>query len=120
MSQVAVSDGHIDEKEVTQIAGILTRLTGQGYDRARVRQLLTQMQGAGIDLEGICPSLSEKDRQMVMEAALHVAVADGQIHPDEYQLISRIAGLLQIDGSTFRGTLQRIAMQMNVSPNPAV
>lgn len=109
MGHVAISDGHIHEKEVTQIAGILTRLTGRGYDRGRVRLLLQQIQMHGNDVHQIGHGLNEKERRIVMEAALHIAVADGHIDPAEYQLVSQIASRLQISGDDFRAALGRIS-----------
>lgn len=113
MAHVAVCDGNIDNNEVSQIAGILTRLTGRGYDRDRVMQLLQQIQMQGNDINHLGEGLSEAECKIVMEAALNVAVADGQIHPNEYNVVSQIANRLRIDGGEFRTALTRISARMH-------
>lgn len=40
MSQVALADGSIDDREIRQISSILTRLTGRGYSVEQVADLL--------------------------------------------------------------------------------
>lgn len=113
MCHVAVSDGHIDESEVSQIAAILTRLTGRGFDRDRVRGLLNQILATTVDVNQIGADLTEQERRIVMEAALNIAVADGEIHPNEYQLVSQIATAMRIGGDEFRQALARISATMH-------
>jgi hypothetical protein len=45
------------------------------------------------DIEQVGRDLSDKDRQIVLEAALNNAVADGEIHPNEYAVVSELAAL---------------------------
>ncbi|NBD29884.1 MAG: TerB family tellurite resistance protein [Alphaproteobacteria bacterium] len=116
MAHVAISDGDVDDREVTHIAGILTRLTGRGYDRGQVRDMIYQVQNHIGDIDALGEGLSDAERRIVMESALHIAVADGQIHPKEYQLVSQIANRLRIDGAEFRAALGRISANLQKTP----
>lgn len=115
MSQVAVADGNIDQRELQQISAILTRLTGRGYSIEQVSDLLTRLNPSPNDLDEIGQDLSESDRQIVLEAALNIAVADGEIHPNEYAVVSDLAQRMRIGADQFRGALNRIAIHMNAA-----
>ncbi|MCF2869575.1 TerB family tellurite resistance protein [Octadecabacter sp. G9-8] len=112
MSQVAVADGRIDDAEVHQIASILTRLTGQAYAPSQVMDLLSRLNPSASDLDQIGQDLSEKDRQIVLEAALNIAVADGEIHPNEYAVVSELAQRMRIGADQFRSALARISAHL--------
>ncbi len=112
MSQVAVADGKIDAKEIHQIAQILTRLTGRGYDADQISELLNRLNPSSADLEHVGQDLSEKDRQIVLEAALNIAVADGEIHPNEYAVVSDLAQQLRIGADQFRSAMARISTHL--------
>jgi len=115
MAHVAISDGDVDEREVSHIAGVLARLTGRDYPRDRVRDMIYQVQNHIGDIDALGEGLSDAERRIVMESALHVAVADGQIHPTEYQLVSQIANRLRIGGTEFREALTRISATLRES-----
>jgi uncharacterized tellurite resistance protein B-like protein len=112
MSQVAVADGRIDDAEIRQISSILTRLTGKGYSMAQVSQLLAQLSPSPSDMAQVGQDLSDADRQIVLEAALNIAVADGEIHPSEYAVVSDLAQRMRIGSDQFRSALNRIAAHL--------
>ncbi|HKL69149.1 TerB family tellurite resistance protein [Salibaculum sp.] len=112
MTHVAISDGDVDDREVSHIAGILGRLTGRDYDLGRVRDMIGQVQSHIGDIDALGEGLTEDECRIVLESALHVAVADGQIHPSEYRQVSHIAHRLHIGGADFRDALARIAATM--------
>lgn len=115
MSQVAVADGHIEDRELNQISHILTRLTGQAYAPAQVADLLSRLNPSPSDLAQVGEDLSENDRQIVLEAALNVAVADGEIHPSEYAIVSDLAHRMRIGAEPFRRALARISAHLNTA-----
>lgn len=115
MSQVAVADGRIDEAEITQISSILTRLTGSGYSPDRVRDMLSRLNPSPSDLAQVGQDLSERDRQIVLEAALNIAVADGEIHPSEYAVVSDLAQRMRVGGDQFRSALARISAHIQTA-----
>lgn len=116
MSQVAIADGRIDDAEVRQIANILTRLTGQSYAPSQVMDMLSKLNPSANDLAQVGQDLSEKDRQIVLEAALNIAVADGEIHPSEYAVVSDLAQRMRIGADQFRSALARISAHLQTVP----
>jgi len=115
MSQVAVADGHIDDREIHQISSILTRLTGRGYSVEQVADLLTRLNPSPSDLAQVGQDLTEADRQIVLEAALNIAVADGEIHPSEYAVVSDLAQRMRVGADAFRSALNRISAHMQTT-----
>ena len=115
MSQVAIADGRIGDTEVHQIAHILTRLTGTSYGPDQVMEMLQRLNPSTKDLEQVGKDLSEKDRQIVLEAALNIAVADGEIRPNEYAVVSELAQRMRIGADQFRDAMTRIAAHMQVT-----
>jgi tellurite resistance protein len=116
MSQVAVADGKIDDSEVKQIAQILTRLTGNSYGRGQVADLLHRLNPSPSDLAQIGTDLSENDRQITLEAALNIAVADGEISLSEYPVVSDLAQRMRIGADAFRSAMARISAHLQSTP----
>ena len=112
MSQVALADGGIDDAELRQIAAILTRLTGTSYGAEQVADMLNRLNPSHSDLEQVGLDLSDADRQIVLEAALNIAVADGEIHATEYAVVSELAQRMRIGADQFRSALGRIAAHL--------
>lgn len=112
MSQVAIADGQIDETETRQIAHILTRLTGKSYGPDQVADLLNRLDPSPSDIDQIGQDLSVKDRQIILEAALNIAVTDGEIHPNEYAVVSDLAQRMRIGADQFRNALARISTHL--------
>jgi len=113
MSQVAVADGRIDQSEIKSISALLARLTGRGYSMDQVSDLLSRLAPSRDDLAQVGQDLSQKDRQIVLEAALSIAAADGEIHPSEYAVISDLAQRMAISADQFRTTLARASAHLN-------
>jgi hypothetical protein len=112
MTHVAISDGEIDDREVTNIAGVLTSLTGHRYPPTRVRGMIDEVQSHIADVDALGEGLSAAEGRVVLESALRVAVADGRIRPGAYQQISKIAHRLRLGGAEFRDALARVAATM--------
>lgn len=112
MSQVAIADGRIEDGEVRNIANILTRLTGTAYAPAQVMDMLSQLNPSASDLAEVGQDLSDKDREIVLEAALNIAVADGDIHPNEYAVVSELAQRMRIGADQFRAAMARISAHL--------
>jgi tellurite resistance protein len=114
MSQVAIADGRLDDAEVHHIANILTRLTGKTYAPQQVIDMLSKLNPSPSDIEQVGQDLSDKDRQIVLEAALNIAVADGEIHPHEYAVVSELAQQMRIGADQFRSALARISVHLQI------
>ncbi len=112
MSQVAIADGRIEDGEVLQIAHILTRLTGKSYGPGQVMEMLKTLNPSASDLAQVGEDLSDKERQIVLEAALNIAAADRDIHPTEYAVVSELAQRMRIGSDQFRTTLARLSAHL--------
>jgi tellurite resistance protein len=112
MSQVAIADGRLDDAEVHHIANILTRLTGNSYGPQQIIDMLSKLNPSPSNIEQVGQDLSDKDRQIVLEAALNIAVADGEIHPNEYAVVSELAQRMRIGEDQFRDALARISAHL--------
>ena len=115
MAGVAVSDGHIDAREAEVIAAQFKALTGRTVKTENVLALLHDTQSNGTDLDAIGDGLRDKDRKLVMHAALSTAVADGRIEESEYSLVSQIAHRLNISGDDFRKMLQMAKRDLGIA-----
>ncbi len=118
MCHVAVADGTIDEREVKEISSIMSRLTGKSISFGQINTLLRDMRDDPIDPSLLGQDLKPGEKEVVMEASLNIAVADGQMDPREHSLVSEIAQALQIRGPEFRSALQRISGHL-AQTNPA-
>lgn len=112
MSQVAIADGRIGDAEIRQIANIITRLTGQAHSPAKIKDMLSKLNPTSEDLAQVGQDLSEPDRQIVLEAALNIAVADGEMHPNEYIVVSELAHRMRIGAEQFRDAMARISAHL--------
>ena len=120
MCHVAKADGHVDESEVTAIGLRITELTGRSFGREQIRAMID---AADIHIDyseyaQFAEGLSANDRQIVLEGALGVAVADGQIQPAEHNFVTNLASALGVQAEEFRMQLQKIAAHMAQNPRP--
>ena len=116
MSQVAIADGRMDDADVHQIAAILTRLTGKPYDPEHVMGMLERLAPTAADLDQVGKDLSDAQCQIVLEAALNIAVVDGEIRPSEYAVVSDLAQRLRVGAAPFRTALTRVAAHLHTAP----
>jgi tellurite resistance protein len=114
MSQVAIADSRIDEAEVHHIANILTRLTVRSYAAQQVTDMLKKLNPSSSDIEQVGQDLSDKDRQIVLKAALNIAAAYGGIHPNELAVVSELAQRMRIGADQFRFALARISAHLQI------
>ncbi len=120
MCIVSTCDGEQHPDEIRQISTKLAALTGKSYSPDQIKDMLdyTATDPSAIDAIGV--NLTEKDRRIVMEAAMAIATADGRIDPAEYNAVTRIAQQLGMQGQAVREILQDIAAQMRGNTlNPA-
>jgi tellurite resistance protein len=113
MTHVAISDGNMDDRAISRIAAILARLTGRAYAPSRVRDMIEQVQAHIADVDALGAGLTEAESRIVLESALRLAVADGQIRPGAYRRVSQIAHRLRIGGADFRDALETVSKTLN-------
>lgn len=118
MSNVAQADGHLDPSELHEMARILSRIKGQDFPSDRVAAIVEQTNPTMEEFAQVGQGLHPKDRRVVMQAALTIAVADGRIDPREYDLVANLATQMGISGDDFRAALRRVSDVMD-GPIPA-
>lgn len=114
MCHVAKADGQIAQGEVATIIQTIHRITGQTLS---VDQVTHMIQSSEVsmdlgDLRALGNGLNARDRAKVLEAAMSVAVADGEIAAQEFNYITDLARGLEIKGDEFRIMLRQIAGNM--------
>ncbi|WP_281984545.1 TerB family tellurite resistance protein [Thalassorhabdomicrobium marinisediminis] len=109
MSQVVIATGRMDDAAVQQIAAILTRLTGREYGPAQVMEMLQKLNPTAEDLAQVGQDLPERDREIVLEAALQLAVAKGEIRHPEYEVVSDLALRMQVGAEAFRRAVRNVS-----------
>ncbi|WP_165352743.1 DUF533 domain-containing protein [Loktanella sp. IMCC34160] len=120
MCHVAKADGHVDETEITAIGVRVSELTGHSFSRERIAEMIHMADDHLSPHEYVQfgADLSEADRRIVLEGALGVAVADGEIHQAEHAFITNLAQALGVRGDEFRLLLGRLAAGLG-GPTPA-
>lgn len=120
MCHIAKADGEIDPAEVEMIAAVVFEKTGRQFSIQQIAQMI-EMTEDNLDPEdyvGFGDGLNEEERERLLEAALIVAVADGEIHTAEHSLMMNLARGLNIPAAKFRKTLQSVADELaGLSPS---
>ena len=118
MSNVAAADGSVDPAELHEMSNILSRIKGHAFSADQVAAIVQQTNPTMEEFVQVGQGLSKKDRRVVMQAALTIAVADGRIDPREYDLVTTLAQQMGISGDDFRAALNRVSHFLN-APLPA-
>ena len=115
MVAMVLADGQIDEAESRMVCGIYQEITGRPMFPGDVQTEAGDLQAAGATVEsllaGVVGSLNNNGKERVIEAAWRVAMADGEFHETEQELLARIAGILEISASHYQGLLHTLAAQ---------
>lgn len=120
MCHIAKADGEIDPAEIEMIGAVIFDKTGRQFSIQQIAQMieLTEDTLDPEDYAGFGEGLTEHERERLIEAALIVAVADGEIHPAEHSLMMNLARGLNIPAAKFRKALQSVAEELaGLSPS---
>jgi DnaJ like chaperone protein len=100
MGHLAKADGRISEDEI-RAAGLAMDRMGLGAEHRRVAQaLFREGKAPGFALDGVLDQLGSECRgrrdllRLFIEIQLQAALADGEIHPGERQVLGRVAARL--------------------------
>ena len=109
MTYMMCADGRIEDAEVTTIKALYEELTGLPLAEERIGDEVIAVaddHAALVTLLGeACETQSEEERERLLEAAMKVAAADGEIAPDELAALSSVAQALEIDRGRFNAIL---------------
>jgi len=106
MASEAKSDGDLDVSELSSIAGLYKRITGETIEASEISTLVSENAQSNFDLvrhlQTIRSELRPKDKRQIVEAAYRVAVADGDIQEDEEKTLGFVAMALGLSEQEFR------------------
>ncbi|MFZ5608244.1 MAG: TerB family tellurite resistance protein [Pseudomonadota bacterium] len=117
LMEAAATDGRIDEDERARILALLMRAFSLGEDAARALvKRAAQRQADAVELHGFTrvlkSELTSQERIALIEMLWEVALADGNLHEYEDQLIRRVAGLLYVDDRARGEARQRVQARL--------
>jgi len=91
---VMLADDEIEDEEVEAIQSIYKQLTDQEYTVEQLTEDIKYVQAGthtvGSLLANAEAVLSDSGKRLTFEAALMIAASDGEIHPDERQVLNNI------------------------------
>ncbi len=107
LGKLAKADGRVSEEEIVRVRRIMQRMNLSEQQKKQAIKLFNQGKQAGFDIR---PAVAEFARlaarsfslkQMFVEMLLDAAAADGQIKPQEWQVLLMVAELLGIPRPIF-------------------
>ena len=117
MGHLAKADGRISEEEIDQAEALMTRLGLTPEHRREAIGLFKQGAGSDFQLEPVISKfIAEGGRQqnlpiLLLEFLFIIALADGEIHPNEKTILSRTADYLGIGSRRFEQLMQMMIAQ---------
>lgn len=112
MVDMMLADGVIDDDEVTMIRRIYSKLTDVEISEAHVRREITRAEEEQRDVVGtlrdIAGNLNDNGKEMVVKAAMMVAMADGEFQDEEKELMKDIGCALEMTGTQLKGVIRGV------------
>ena len=109
MVALMLADGVEDAQEVATIRRVYGEFSGSQLSEEDVRREVAAARTDGrsvIDyLTAIAGALNDQGKELVMQAALNVAAADGNVGAEEEQLIQQIGAALGMTPAHLRGVI---------------
>lgn len=119
MGHLAKSDGRISEEEVSQAESLMTRLGLTAEHRQEAIALFKAGAQPDFQLEPVISNfISEGGRQhnlpvLLLEFLFSIAMADGELHAAEKDILSKTAGYLGMGSRQFEQLLAMLTAQEN-------
>lgn len=117
MGHIAKADGRISEQEIEQAENLMSRLGLTADHRKEAIQLFKQGADPGFQLEpAISRFINDGGRQhnlpiLLLEFLFSIALADGELHPAERDILQRVATYLGINARQFEQLLAMLVAQ---------
>lgn len=104
MCHAAISDGSVDDSEVTQIAEIAQQMTGETFGAERIRTIIDKASKNPSDAEfkAFGAGMAPDQKELVLKAVFTIIAADGQITDSEHEFFIKTAQGLAVDADTVR------------------
>lgn len=118
-AKMAKADGQVTRDEVTAFREVFQIEPGEEAQAARVFDLARQdVAGFETYAKRIAQMFDSEDEVLcfLMEGLFHIAMADGEYHPNEDDFLHRVADILGMDALLFKSLRTRFVP--NAAPNP--
>lgn len=116
MCYVAFVDGQVDQTEIQTIADIYRKLTNTPIKKELLAAKFTQMPDK-LDLAHLAEVFTGNEREILLHAAMMVAVADGRIDQAEYTFVCDLARAFDLSGDHIRAVLTQLLQEKNGTKN---
>jgi uncharacterized tellurite resistance protein B-like protein len=107
---ISISDGEMVQPELEALSSIFSDLSCGPLTMKGLQKLVLQIKQGDQDfaeyLESVAPYLNDSGKELVIEALLHVAAADKNIHKKELEVIATASRALGISKSHLRGIIE--------------
>ena len=111
---VAVADDDLDQREVLAVYNIFTEITGHEFAQTLVlnaaRDVARDRQGTLTEISRSSADLNRPCKELILEAALLVLLADRYIAPREEKLLTELARALRVPLSKAIAQLDRLTV----------
>ncbi|WP_166417617.1 molecular chaperone DjiA [Cochlodiniinecator piscidefendens] len=118
-AKMAKADGHVTRDEVTAFREVFQIAKEDEDNAARVFNMARQ-DVAGFEeyAERIRKMFQSQDDTLcyLIEGLFHIALADGEYHPNEDEFVHKVAGIFGMEETTFRSLRTRFVP--DAAPNP--
>jgi uncharacterized tellurite resistance protein B-like protein len=109
MIHMLLADGEVEDAEIEAIGRVIAQLSGKEPDMALLREQVGSSAVARrnpVDVaHEVAGTLNVAGKEMVIRAAITVALADGVLAPKESKLLMELAGALELSGAHVKGLL---------------
>ncbi len=109
MIHILLADGIINDAEVDTVQDIYHRITGNQIDRTKFLDEINLIETNNEDLSrmliNLQGSLNDEGKEMVIKAALYVALADGEFHDEENLMLAKIGKDLGMTKAHIQGVI---------------
>lgn len=107
MVRMTAADGRIDDSEVETVQAIYHRLSGEELSPGEIASSAAATLGGSSDVasdvQAVASHLNEHGREMVMRAAVFVALADGDMAEEEWKALAALAKAMGMSPAHAKG-----------------
>lgn len=112
MILMTLADGSVDENEVLSIISIYEKITDTVLDKEDLIQEIDELDNKDDDVLSFTSSLrgqlNDHGKEMIIKTAYFVALADGEFHQSEQDLLIKIAKSLDFTSAHLKAVLDEI------------
>lgn len=101
LALLVISDGHIDDAEITTVQRVYSAVTGAQLSRQAVvdeaRDVAEHPTSAARYLSEVVGYLNDRGKEQILRGAALVTGADGYVHESEAEVVRRLGSVMQLD-----------------------